>query len=138
MTKCHDMNASLNYHWVIGMAVDFITDAPKALLAEFNARIDQEEPKGKINTWSRNKDGYYTHDSPNWKNKAWFKPSVRSDRLTFSILTPAGTNLPTIVYGYYHGHLTETFLNHFDKKFASAISSATPGFGDVISDKKNT
>ena len=44
------------------MAVYFHTVAPKGLLVKFNAEIQQQEPKGKIDTWKLSDDGeFYTH-----------------------------------------------------------------------------
>lgn len=114
------------------MSVQFFTDTPKTLLNEFDKRIAQSEPKGKINTWL--KDGnYYTHKADDWTKKAWFLPSVEDGKLIFNIIKPKGKNVSTVVYGYYHGHLTETFLNHFDKSFDYASSTALPVVGDHCS-----
>ena len=82
------------------MADYFYTDTPKWLLEEFNKRIAQTEPRGKITTWERSDDGiYYTHTSENWRKKAWFKPSVESDRLAFNIIKPKNCNVTTEVAG---------------------------------------
>lgn len=40
--------------------------------------------------------------------------------------------MPVIVFGYYHGHLTETFLNHFDDMFTSASSITKNALGDSL------
>lgn len=118
------------------MACYFRTGIPKQLLQQFNARIDQTEPKGRINTWERSKDGkYYTHKSSDWANKAWFKPVVEENQLTFNIIKPQNQNITTTVYGYYHGHLTETFLNHFDNDFTTAQATALPTVDDHCSSK---
>jgi len=116
------------------MADYFLTDAPRSLLDQFNKRIDQREPKGKITTWERSKDGdYYTHKSEEWGKLAWFKPSVESGKLAFYIIKPKDRNIATVVYGYYHGHLIETFLNHFDKDFTKAEATPLPARGDHCS-----
>jgi len=112
-----------------------MTDKPAALLAAFDARIHQEEPKGKITTWEKHRDGvHYTHKSTEWHQKAYFKPNVLTDQLVFNIIAPQGGSIETVVYGYYHGHLTETFLNHFDKMFTWAQSSALPTKNDILQD----
>jgi hypothetical protein len=114
------------------MADYFYTDTPQWLLDEFNKRIDQKESKGKITTWERSDDGvYYTHKSTEWGKKAWFKPKVESGKLTFNIIKTKTTNVTRVVYGYYHGHLIETFLNHFDKDFSKAEATALAASGDV-------
>ena len=115
------------------MAVHFTTDAPQALLREFDQRIAQTEPKGKLTTWEKSADGfYYTHKAVEWRAKAWMKPVVQDRQLTFNTIRPQNANVSTLVYGYYHGHLTETFLNHFDRMFGYGMSTAMPVTGDVV------
>jgi hypothetical protein len=109
------------------MSVYFYTDNPDGLLNSFNFRITQSEPEGKITTWERSDDGkYYTHKAVQWTKKAWFQPTVDSDKLRFNIIKPGDANVTVAVYGYYHGHLIETFLNHFDKRFTASRASALP------------
>lgn len=116
------------------MALRFFTGDAKSLLDSFNARIEQHEAKGKITTWQRSDDKkYYTHTAPEWRRRAWFKPAIYNDRLTFNIIKPKDSDVSTLVYAYYHGHLTETFLNHFDKRFSSAVSTAMPTDDDLCS-----
>lgn len=116
------------------MAVFINTSEPSALLNAFNDRIAQDEPKGKITTWERSADGvYYTHKAQNWHSKAWFMPVIEKGVLKFNIIKPANADVTDVVYSYYHGHLTETFLNHFDRSFSDATSSALPRSGDVLS-----
>jgi hypothetical protein len=114
------------------MAVHFHTDAPKALLAKFNAAIKQNEPKGKIDTWKLSEDGkYYTHTAERWTKKAWFKPSTSDKLLTFNIIKPKSQDVTSSVYAYYHGHLIETFLNHFKSDFSTAAATALTTAGDI-------
>lgn len=105
------------------MAIHFQTDDPASLLQQFDARIAQTEASGKITTW-RKQDAYYTHIAPNWAAKAWLRPSMRQGWLTFNIYPSQNETVKVTAYGYYHGHLIETFLNHFDKLFT--LASATP------------
>ncbi|RBM07999.1 hypothetical protein [Novacetimonas cocois] len=116
------------------MAVRFFTVSPKSLLDEFNKRLSQSEEKGRINTWKRSNDKiYYTHSSQQWGSLAWFKPEIYEDRLTFNIIKPKNRNITTTVYGFYHGHLIETFLNHFDNLFTIGAGTAKPTDKDLIS-----
>jgi hypothetical protein len=116
------------------MAVMFFTSAAQVLKAEFDARINQREAKGKITTWERSADGqYYTHKAAEWARKAWFKPVVLADRLTFHIVRSSDSNISTLSYAYYHGHLLETFLNHFDSLFSNGQATALPASGDKCS-----
>jgi hypothetical protein len=114
------------------MAVDFITTQPQHLLNEFRSRIKQAASTGKITTWEVDADGDFSHKAANWRHLAWFRPSVRQGALRFNIIKPQGQSIAITTYGYYHGHLTETFLNHFDSLFSQAISSAQPILGDVV------
>ncbi|AYQ27634.1 MULTISPECIES: hypothetical protein [unclassified Polaromonas] len=114
------------------MAIHFMTSDPKRLLAEFDARIAQKEAKGQITTWLKASDGRYTHLAEAWQNKAWLKPKIQSDGLTFNIIKPPESNIKNMVYAYYHGHLIETFLNHFDSQFVDAIASALAEADDIV------
>src|SRR4249919_668151 len=115
------------------MEMHFVTHDPAGLLKAFNAKIDQKQVEGKITTWERSDDGkYYTHKAAEWTKKAWFKPSVESGQLTFNIIKPQNQSISAVAYGYYHGHLLETFLNHFDKQFSTGSASALPEKADVI------
>lgn len=116
------------------MSVIFHTAKPETLLSEFDKRIEQKEANGKITTWQKSDDGeYYTHKATDWAKKAWFKPSTSDGRLTFNIVEPKNRNVTTLVYAYYHGHLIETFLNHFDQDFSSAQATALAASGDKCS-----
>lgn len=116
------------------MALHIKSDNPTKLLVEFNSRINQNDQKGKITTWERSMDGkFYTHKADNWSKKAWFKPVIKNDMLIFNIYAPQNQRLSTVTYGYYHGHLSETLLNHFDSAFEYALTTARPTAGDRIS-----
>jgi hypothetical protein len=107
------------------VAIYFATNEAQALLKKFVEKIDQEEAKGKITTWEKSDDGiYFTHTSAEWRKKAWMKPSVEGACLVFNIIKPKNANISKVVYGYYHGHLIETFLNHFDKNFTDGKATA--------------
>ena len=114
------------------MALYFSTTNPQALLNAFDARIKQAEAKGKITTWEK-VDGHYTHRAEEWSRKAFFKPIINGSVLTFNIIKPKGANISTVVYGYYHGHLIETFLNHFDQSFSTVSASPLCAEGDRCS-----
>lgn len=115
------------------MAIHFSTSDPAGLLEAFDAKINQKEADGKITTWEKSQDGkYYTHKAAEWTKKAWLMPSLGSGKLTFNIIKPQNTNVTVFVYGYYHGHLIETFLNHFDKLFSVGNASALPEKADNV------
>lgn len=113
------------------MAIHFKTKDPAALLKAFDARIAQTEPKGKITTWEKISDGkHYTHKAHEWANKAYFKPALEKDQLTFNLIRPQGKDVALTVYAYYHGHLIETFINHFKTMFSEATASPLPESAD--------
>jgi hypothetical protein len=68
-----------------------------------------------------------------WTKLAWFKPKVEATQLTFNIIRTESKNVTSPVYAYYHGHMLETFLNHFDKDFKYGIASALAESGDNVS-----
>lgn len=115
------------------MAVFFTCEEPRALLDAFQARIVQSEPKDSITTWVRSDDGrFYTHRANDWTRKAWFRPVVGQTTLTFNIVKPANQAISTVAYAYYHGHLIETFLAHFDTSFTDVRATALPATNDLI------
>ncbi len=111
------------------MSLKFKTNDPNKLLNTLRKAIDEN----KIVTWSYDKDGDFTHTTDQWKNKAWLRPRVGANELIFSIIGPVNTSISSLVYGIYHGRFTESMLVHFDDSFDSAISSALPSDGDMIS-----
>jgi hypothetical protein len=115
------------------MAIHFTTKDAQSLLKAFDARIAQAEPKGKITTWEKSSDGkYYTHKAPEWNKEAWICPKIEATQLTFNIIKPKNKNIDVVAYAYYHGHLIETFLNHFNNAFQNCVASALPEAGDLI------
>ena len=112
--------------------ITFNTSDPAALLRLFDAAIIKGHAKGGITTWQKI-GGDYTHAAPQWAQKAYFEPHIALGKLNFNIVKNKSTNVTALVYAYYHGHLLETFLNHFDVNFTNAISTALPVAGDLCS-----
>jgi hypothetical protein len=110
------------------MAVIVSTTTPSALLTA----IKDEMLKRSIETWAVDTDGDFTHTPPQWANKAWFRPTINTDRLVFSILTPKGVRMDRVTYAVYHGRFIEMLLTHFDLKFTQARASALPEAGDIV------
>jgi hypothetical protein len=102
------------------MAIYLATDTPTALHSAFDKAIDNKS----ITTWERDSDGDYTHKAANWTKKLWLRPSQENGRLAFYTVPPKDTKIQRVDYAYYHGHLIETFINHFPSNFS--IASATP------------
>jgi hypothetical protein len=110
------------------MAIYFTTETPRGLLKEFNDAVDQE----KITTWERDSDGDYTHKAQDWKKKLWLKPTPETHRLAFYTIPPGGKKIARKDFAYYHGHLIETFINHFPKKFDLARATPNADGGDQV------
>lgn len=113
------------------MSVEFVCSDPAALLKCFDDRIAQTEPKSQIATWQK-KNGYYTHSADRWAGKAWLTASTAKGVLRFNIVPSKEATLTTVAYAYYHGHLIETFLSHFDTMFTDAHASALARAGDIL------
>jgi hypothetical protein len=108
------------------MALTAATSKPDALLAAIKKAIDDK----KVETWAYDKDGDLTHTPDQWKNKAWFRPSVEQGRLRFGLLGPKNSVMSKLVYGVYHGRFIEMLLTHFDTSFTSATATAQADTGD--------
>ncbi|WP_286952854.1 MULTISPECIES: hypothetical protein [unclassified Pseudomonas] len=120
------------------MSVKFYTTNPTDLLKSFKEKINQKEQDGSIATWEITKSGHFTHKGKQYARDAFFWGEARPQDgvLLFKIIRPQGQVINTRVYGYYHGHLIETFLNHFDTRFRSASASAMPADGDDVQPPK--
>jgi len=113
------------------MSVYFETTNPSALLSAFDAAISLGNQAGGIATWTKVQ-GYYTHTSAQWGGQAYFQASVTTNRLVFNIVKPTNASVSIETYGYYHGHIIETMLNHFDKMFVTGAATALPTAGDRL------
>ncbi len=113
------------------MAVIIKTSKPSELLAAIKKSIDTK----KIETWSYDSDGDFTHTPEQWKNKAWLRvrPSASGTELKFGIIGRKDIKLSKLIYAVYHGRFIEMLLTHFDNDFseANATASAISGI-DVI------
>jgi len=110
------------------MAVHITSAQPSYLLAAIKKAISE----GKIETWSYDSDGDFTHTPPQWNKKAWLRPTVQSGALVLNILNPSGVNLSKEIYGVYHGRFVEMMLTHFDNQFVNASATAAVAVGDHV------
>lgn len=102
------------------MAVIIKTSNPSGLLSALRKAIDDN----KIETWSYDADGDFTHTPNQWEKKAWLRPKIYSGELRFGILAVQGTNMSKLFYGVYHGRFIEMMLVHFDESFSFANATA--------------
>jgi hypothetical protein len=110
------------------MAVRVFCDEPATLLKNVRAAIRND----KIDTWELDGDGDLTHSPQQWRNLAWFHPSVRDGQIVFYIIGQKSKAMSKVVYGVYHGRLIEMFLSHFDTDFSSAVATSLPIDGDRV------
>lgn len=111
------------------MAIRVATAQPSSLLAAIKKAIDER----KVDTWSYDSDGDFTHTPTQWAKKAWLRPNVQSSGLVLNILNQKGVNLSKEIYGVYHGRFIEMLLAHFDDKFTGAEATAAVAVGDIVS-----
>ncbi len=97
------------------MALFIRTDNPKGLLSKIKAGIDNRN----IDTWTYDGDGDFTHSTEQWKNKAWLRPTIETDRLVFGIIGRKGIAIDNCIYAIYHGRFLEMLLSHFDDSINS-------------------
>ncbi|HUN54937.1 MAG TPA: hypothetical protein VMU29_07265 [Smithella sp.] len=110
------------------MAVIIKTSNPSGLLQAIYKAIDNK----KIETWAYDKDKDLTHEPNQWKNEAWFQPTIYNGELRFSMLKQKEKTMSKIIYGLYHRRFIEMLLTHFDAQFFSAVASAQLMEPDVL------
>lgn len=110
------------------MAVTAFTKTPQTLLNSIKAAIREK----KVETWTLDKDGDFTHSPEQWKNKAWLTPRVEEGKLVFWILGTKTSKMSSTVYAVYHGRFIEMLLAHFDEQLGSVTASALPITGDNL------
>ena len=102
------------------MAIIVKTSDPAGLLKAIYKAIDDK----KVETWSYDSDGDFTHTPEQWRNKAWLRPKVYTGELRFGILKQKNVELSTTIYAVYHGRYIEMLLSHFDKSFTLATGTS--------------
>ncbi|SRR6266478_5877229 len=110
------------------MAVIVYASDPPALLRA----IQSAATDGKMETWSMDSDGDFTHSPEQWRKKAWLRPKVADDRIIFNIFPPQKTVMNKATYAVYHGRFVEMLLTHFDTQFQRAVATALPTEGDRV------
>jgi hypothetical protein len=113
------------------MSLTFNTPNPTQLLSAFKNAIDNHKAGRvgqRIDTWDYTVvDGkyYFTHTSSNWGRKAYLRADIELGQLAFYVQQAQGVPLKRDVYGYFAGHLTETFIRHFPSMFSLAKTTPT-------------
>ena len=115
------------------MAVHFSTSNPRALLKEFDAAV--RRARGSFGVWGVAEDGeHYTCVSEQWIAKAWFRPHVLSNVLTFNIVRSAEEHVTQEAYSHYHAQLVQTFLSSLGHMFSMVGVTSAPTAGDHCSE----
>jgi len=91
------------------MAVYVKTNNPRDLLQQIIEYIN----KGKIETWSVDSDGDFTHNPDQWNKKAWLRPYIEQERLVFGLIGNSNVPMTNNLYSVYHGRFIEMLLTHF-------------------------
>lgn len=102
------------------MALVINTSKPAALLTEIKKAIDDN----KVETWSYDSDGDFTHTPDQWKYQAWLRPVVAPGVLIFGLVGKTDIQMTKLIYGVYHGRFIEMLLTHFDNEFSAASATA--------------
>ena len=110
------------------MSLIFASANPQLLLATFKQKIDHKH----VITWLYDGDGDFTHNTDQWKNKAWLRPQILLRQLHLHIISPRNSKISVEVYAIYHGRFIEAMLAHCDKLFSGASASALPTQEDQI------
>lgn len=117
------------------MALYFSSSNPAGLQKKFEEAVALGNKKDGIATWRKHKQSnHFTHTGPQFADGAWFHPKAEQGRLAFYLKFEQGKKFDPMLYAYYHGHLIETMIHHFDSHFT--LASATPNAVDGDSSKK--
>jgi hypothetical protein len=104
------------------MSIQFFTDDPTKLLADFKKKITDK----KVDAWQYDSAGDFTHTASLWGGKAWLRPVTESDRLRFNIIKTENIELTWVLYSIYHRSLVESFMTHCRHIFCAAKVTSVP------------
>lgn len=93
------------------MAIYVNTDNPSELVKKIQDGIENHS----IETWLCDSAGDFTHDTDQWRYRAWMTPFIEENRVVFGIICRKDRNLSISEYAIYHGRFVEMLLRHFDK-----------------------
>lgn len=118
----------------IDMSIYVNTQEPNSLVEKIKNDIEQK----KIDTWSVDNDGDFTHSAEQWRNRAWFRAKIEEGRVVFFIICRKDKNMSVLDYGIYHGRFVEMLLNHYDKDCKSIeVTPLASKYDIVVADNKN-
>jgi len=116
------------------MAIYVKTPAPGMLIEGIKKKIDEHI----IDTWSIDSDGDYTHNTDQWRNRAWIRHKIESGRIVFFVICRNDSNMSVVEYAVYHGRFVEMLLTHFDKECTGIeVSPLATTYDSVVASKKS-
>ena len=92
------------------MAIFVRTENPSELVKRIRDGVSAHT----IDTWLCDNDGDFTHDTEQWRYRAWMTPTIEDGRVVFGILCRKDHNLSIVEYAFFHGRFVEMLLGHFD------------------------
>lgn len=112
------------------MAIYVKTPNSDELLESIKQKTDNYE----IINWIVDNDGDYTMSREQWRYHAWFRVIKENDRLIFGIVQSRKYPMTNILYGIYHGRMSETLLIYFSDFIEKIEVTPDPIIGiDIIS-----
>lgn len=114
------------------MAIYVKTETPRGLVQ----KINQDIKENRIQTWTVDNDGDYTHVPEQWKNRVWVRPHIEEKRVVFGVLGRKDANMTVTEYAVYHGRFVEMLLSNYDRICSSIEVSPLGTKYDSISNKK--
>lgn len=92
------------------MAIFVETNTPRRLIRYIREAIDE----GTIDTWSYDFDGDFTHETDQWRRRAWIGAVAEDHRVVFYAICREDRNMSITEYAVFHGRFLEMLLAHFD------------------------
>ncbi len=116
------------------MAIFVTTQTPGLLIEEIKEKINDH----KIDTWSIDSDGDYTHNTDQWRNRAWIRHKIESGRVVFYVICRKDRNMSIREYAVYHGRFVEMLLTHFDEEcIGIEVTPLATTYDSVVASKKS-
>lgn len=116
------------------MAIFVSTDTPGLLVDGIKKKIEEH----KIDTWIIDSDGDYTHNTDQWRNRAWIRHKIESGRVVFFVICRTDANMSIVEYALFHGRFVEMLLTHFDHECTTIeVTPLASTYDSVVASKKS-
>ncbi len=115
------------------MAVIIATTKGTALLECIKKQIDAAKyDRSKIDTWIYNERNDFTLTPAQWANRAWMRPFIHPDTLTFNFVGNKQELTTREIFAVYHGRLVEMLIKHCPEYFSRVQATSDAVTGDII------